>query len=64
MHESKVHGLSDVKFSNKYKLVICPDAASNDYAQHKLWHDNGADVLVIDHHLCDKISEDAIILNN
>lgn len=37
---------------------------SNDYEQHKALKDNGIDVLVIDHHEADKVSDDACIINN
>ena len=46
------------------KLVIIPDAGSNDYEQHKALKEKGIDVLIIDHHEADKISEDACIINN
>ena len=46
------------------KLVICPDSSSNDYDEHKALADIGVDVLVIDHHEADKISENACIINN
>jgi len=35
------------------KLVIAPDASSNDYEQHKALKEKGIDVLVIDHHEAD-----------
>lgn len=41
-----------------------PDAGSNDYEQHKELKEKGIDVLVIDHHEADKVSEDACIINN
>lgn len=65
LHEGKVHGLSDLydKVKN-YKLIICIDSSSNDYEYHKMLSDNGSKVLVLDHHLADKISENACIINN
>ena len=47
-----------------YKLVICPDSSSNDYEQHRLLKEAGIDVLVIDHHEADKVSENAVVINN
>ena len=37
---------------------------SNDYAYHKKLKEQGRTVIVLDHHLADHISEDAIIINN
>jgi len=45
-------------------LVIVPDAGSNDYEQHQVLRERGVDVLVIDHHEADKVSEDACVINN
>ena len=67
MHDSKQHGLSDCidfVFSRNPALVICPDSSSNDYEYHKQLNENGIKVLVLDHHLAEHISEDAIIINN
>lgn len=67
VHEDKQHGLEDVMDyinSHNFKLVIVPDASSNDYEYHKILKDKGIDVIVLDHHLADKVSEDAIVINN
>ena len=68
VHDSKQHGLSDTLdwLSSKdfLKLVVCPDSSSNDYEYHKTLKKQGIDILVLDHHDADKISEDAIIINN
>ena len=68
LHEGKEHGIEEKWLeeiiANEYKLVICPDASSNDYKQHKFLKDNGIDVLVLDHHDAEEISENAIIINN
>lgn len=67
VHEDKQHGLEDVMdYINQkdFKLVICPDASSNDYEYHKQLRAKEIDVIVLDHHLADAISEDAIIINN
>ena len=67
MHDSKQHGLSDcinfVLACNPI-LVICPDSSSNDYGYHKILMNRNIRVLILDHHLADHISEDAIIINN
>ena len=67
MHDSKQHGLSDcIDFvlTRNPMLVICPDSSSNDYSYHKMLADKNIQVLVLDHHLADHISENAIIINN
>ena len=66
MHENKQHGLSDCinKISNYYSLVICSDSSSNDYEYHKYLDNRGISVLILDHHLADRISENAVTINN
>lgn len=67
IHEGKAHGLADIDLNNIIEttnLLIIPDAASNDYEQLKYLHDNGVDIVVLDHHHCEKYSEDAIVVNN
>ena len=67
MHDSKQHGLSDcIDFilERQYKLILCPDSSSNDYDKHQLLAENNIDVIVLDHHLADHISPNAVIVNN
>lgn len=65
IHEDKEHGLSkDIIIEDHINLVILPDAGSNDYFQHKCLKDRGVDVLILDHHDCEKYSENAIVINN
>ena len=67
MHSGKQHGLEDnyKNFLNsKYKLVLLPDAGSNDITAHKELKNSGIDIICLDHHLTDLISEDAIVINN
>ena len=64
-HSGKGHGLSDdIEINPHTKLVITPDGGSNDFEQHKKLKDANIDVLVVDHHVVDRESEDAIIINN
>lgn len=63
-HTGKQHGIILDTIPADVKLVIAPDSSSNDYEQHKALHDAGIDVLVIDHHEADKISEYACVINN
>ena len=67
MHDSKQHGLSDcIDFilERQYELILCPDSSSNDYNKHQLLAENNIDVIVLDHHLADHISPNAVIVNN
>ena len=68
-HKGKQHGLSDkILFDDILKsdinLLIIPDAGSNDFEQHKILKEKSIHSLVIDHHECEKYSEDAIVINN
>lgn len=64
IHQGKEHGIVLDTIPQDVKLVICPDAASNDYDEHAALKKAGVDVLVIDHHEADYISSDACIINN
>lgn len=52
MHKGKEHGLSDVMdlILRDTKLVIIPDAGSNDIKEHQILEEKGINVLVLDHH--------------
>jgi single-stranded-DNA-specific exonuclease len=68
-HRGKQHGLTD-KFlfdeilKSDINLLIIPDAGSNDFEQHKILKEKNIQCLVLDHHECEKYSEDAIVINN
>lgn len=65
LHTEKQHGISsDITIPSKTKLLIVPDAGSNDYQKHRELKEKGIDIIILDHHECDKISEDAIVVNN
>ena len=67
VHEGKQHGLSDcMNYINQkdFKFIIAPDASSNDYELHKELKSRGIDILVMDHHEAEYISEDACVINN
>lgn len=64
IHDGKEHGIILDTIPTDVKLVIVPDAGSNDYEQHQVLRERGVDVLVIDHHEADKVSEDACVINN
>ena len=64
IHTGKQHGILLETIPDDVKLVIAPDSSSNDYEVHEELKSRGVDVLVIDHHEADKISENAVIINN
>lgn len=68
MHESKKHGitkeiLAEI-YAHKPSLVVVADAGSADYKAHEELASKGIEVLVIDHHECEKYSEHAVVINN
>jgi len=67
LHEDKTHGLSDcIDYieSNDFKLIIIPDAASNDYEYHHKLMEEGRKIIILDHHEAPYVSPDAIVINN
>ena len=64
IHDGKQHGIILETIPDDAKLVVVPDAGSNNYEEHQALKEKGIDVLVIDHHEADKISEYACIINN
>lgn len=68
LHEGKQHGLTDHLSNlvgNKYRLVICPDSATNDIDAIAELHAANTEVLILDHHLSDvPMSEYAVTINS
>ena len=64
-HSGKEHGLSkEIEVPPETTLLIIPDAGSNDVEQCKELHDKGIDILILDHHICDRENPYAVIVNN
>lgn len=63
-HNGKMHGINPALIPPETTLMIAPDSSSNDYDIHKMLHNKGVEVLVLDHHQAEKISEYACIVNN
>lgn len=63
-HNGKVHGINIDLIPENVGLVIAPDSSSNDYDIHKELAEKGIDVLVIDHHQAERVSEYACVVNN
>ena len=64
IHTGKQHGIIADTVPEDIKLVIAPDSSSNDYDVHAELAARGIDVLVIDHHEADRVSEHACVINN
>lgn len=65
LHTKKQHGISeDVEIPDDCELLIVPDAGSNDVEQCKKLVEKGIDIIILDHHICDKTNEFAIVVNN
>lgn len=62
---AKAHGLSDdVTIHSDIKLLIIPDAGTNDTEQCKALSENGVDILILDHHEKEEDNTYALIVNN
>ena len=66
LHEGKGHGLEDIKdqLNEDIELLIIPDASSNDYEYHKELADKGINIVILDHHEAEALSENALVVNN
>lgn len=63
-HAGKEHGIDTNQLPPQTTLVIAPDSSSDEGEIHTQLHEQGIDVLVIDHHLADSDSPHAVIINN
>ena len=65
-HTGKQHGLNDMMewIPEETKFLVMIDSSSNDYEYHKQLAERGIDILVIDHHEAEKVSEYACVINN
>lgn len=62
---AKAHGLSDdVKIPNDIKLLIIPDAGTNDCEECKELSERDIDILILDHHEKEEDNPYALIVNN
>ena len=64
LHDNKAHGIDMDAIPENTTLVIAPDSSSNEYEYHKALVEHGIDVLVLDHHESDHVSEYACVVNN
>lgn len=64
IHEGKEHGIFIDTIPEEVDLVLIPDAGSSQIEEHEELEKNGVDVIVIDHHECERESQHAIVVNN
>lgn len=65
VHDKKHHGINMDNITDDIKLVIIPDASSNEVEFHKQLSKRGTQIVVLDHHHAPIDQEDpAIIVNN
>ena len=70
IHQTKIHGIQDLNKMNildTTKLIIIPDAGTNDIKECKALKDKGIDVIILDHHDLEtgtKLNPYAIVVNN
>lgn len=60
LHEGKQHGLNDLLpklYGSDYKLILIPDAGSNDYVECTELIVDGKDIIILDHHLVTPIDK-------
>lgn len=66
--EGKEHGLDSLMNwfpeDGNNSLIVAPDGATNDIKEHAELRARGYEILCIDHHIQDFISEDAVVINN
>lgn len=62
---AKAHGLSDdVDIPTDVKLLVIPDAGTNDTEQCKYLFEKGVNILILDHHEKEEDNKYALIVNN
>lgn len=63
-HQGKQHGIDLTAIPSNTTLVIAPDSSSNEYDIHKSLREKGLDIVVLDHHEAERVSEYACVVNN
>lgn len=64
IHEGKEHGIFIDTIPDDVDLVLIPDAGSGQFEEHEALNKRGIEIIVIDHHECERESEHAIVVNN
>lgn len=64
IQDGKEHGIFIDTIPDDVDLVIIPDAGSSQFEEHETLNKRGKEIIVIDHHECERESEHAIVVNN
>ena len=68
LHDDKKHGLTEKAMKwvleTRPRLLIIPDASSDEEPKHKILSEQGIDILILDHHNAEKYSDYAVMVNN
>lgn len=69
VHNKKVHGIKLSELSEELlewtDLLIIADAGSSDFEEHKiLFEKHQINIIILDHHECERYSEYAVVVNN
>lgn len=64
IQDGKEHGIFINTIPDDVDLVIIPDAGSSQFEEHEALNKRGTEIIVIDHHECERESEHAIVVNN
>ncbi|MDY7904142.1 single-stranded-DNA-specific exonuclease RecJ [Bacillus sp. AG1] len=64
IQDGKEHGIFINTVPDDVDLVIIPDAGSSQFEEHEALNKRGTEIIVIDHHECERESEHAIVVNN
>ncbi|MGY0701793.1 single-stranded-DNA-specific exonuclease RecJ [Bacillus subtilis] len=64
IQDGKEHGIFIDTIPDDVDLVIIPDAGSSQFEEHEALNKRGTEIIVIDHHECERVSEHAIVVNN
>ena len=63
-HDHKAHGIDMDAIPKDTKLVIIPDAGSNEFDKHEKLAAAGMQILILDHHNTDRLPPQACLINN
>lgn len=63
-HNRKAHGINLEDVPKDVKLVIIPDAGTNQFEEHEKLAAAGIEILILDHHNPEGVSANACIINN
>mgnify|MGYP003289474170 CR=1 FL=1 len=63
-HNCKAHGIVLEDIPEDVKLVIVPDAGSNEFEKHAILKNKNIDILILDHHNVEELPTEVCLINN